>query len=63
MSLVNNREEHEVYLEHYGKKGMRWGVRKARKAGRRIKKGAKKQAKYQLGQTESQKAKIAEAME
>lgn len=42
MSLVNNREEHEVYLEHYGAKGMKWGVRKARKTGRRIKKGAKK---------------------
>ena len=28
MSLVNNRQETEVYLEHYGKKGMRWGVRR-----------------------------------
>lgn len=44
MSLVNNRGETEVYLEHYGKKGMRWGVRKARKTGRRVKKGAKSYA-------------------
>ncbi len=28
MSLVNNREETEVYLQHYGAKGMKWGVRK-----------------------------------
>ena len=44
------------YLEHYGKKGMKWGVRKAR-----IKKGVKKAVKYQLGQTDQQKQARAEA--
>lgn len=28
-------------LEHYGKKGMKWGVRKARKTGSKAKKSAK----------------------
>lgn len=32
--------EEELYLEHYGKKGMQWGVRTAKTAGRGVKTGA-----------------------
>lgn len=35
MSLVNNRDE--VVLKHYGKKGMKWGVRTERKSSGRKK--------------------------
>lgn len=33
--------EEEVYLEHYGKQGMRWGVRTAKTVGRGTKSAAK----------------------
>ena len=47
MSLVNNRVETEVYLEHYGAKGMKWGVRK--KYYTRKKKKATRRAAVQKG--------------
>jgi len=54
----NNRQEYELYLEHYGTKGMRWGVRRARKgASRRLKQAAK----AQVGQSDTQKAARASA--
>ena len=46
----------DVFIEHFGTKGMRWGVRKARKTGRKIKKAAGSQAvKKQLGTSAKQK--------
>ncbi len=47
MSLVNNREETEIYLIHYGAKGMKWGVRKKYYT-RKVKK-AKRRAEVQKG--------------
>ena len=43
MSLVNNRTD--IHLEHYGTKGMKWGVRKARKSSARKKASSSKMKK------------------
>lgn len=34
--------DEEIYLEHFGKKGMKWGVRNAKSVGKSIGRGTKK---------------------